>query len=170
MNRQKALPDGSIVEVLRTKGYKATPQRIAICRFAASSREHPTAGRIYMEVRKQHPTVSLATVYKTIDLLKEHHIIQELAIVDGDKRFDSNTKTHLNLTCVRCGEIRDSDNPVIKDSVEKAAEEARFNITGQNLTLYGVCHQCAAKQRRVMKLRSHASSHLERSFHQHYRE
>ena len=152
MRKPEALPDSSIVEVLRTKGYKATPQRIAICRFAASSREHPTAGRIYDEVRKQHPTVSLATVYKTIDLLKWHHIIQELAIVDGDKRFDSNTKTHLNLICVKCGEIRDSDNPVIKDSVEKAAEEESFNITGQNLTLYGVCHQCAAKHGPVMKL------------------
>ena len=153
MRKPEALPDGSIVGVLRTKGYKATPQRIAICRFAASSREHPTAGRIYNEVRKQYPTVSLATVYKTIDILKEHHIIQELAIVDGDKRFDSNTKTHLNLICIKCGEIRDSDNPVIKDSVEKAAEEQRFNITSQNLTLYGVCHQCTAKHRPVMKSR-----------------
>ena len=152
MRKPETLPDDFIVGVLRTKGCKATPQRIAICRFAASSTEHPTAGRIYNEVRKQHPTVSLATVYKTIDILKKHHIIQELAIVDGDKRFDSNTKTHLNLICVRCGEIRDSDNPVIKDSVEKAAEEERFNITGENLTLYGVCHQCAAKHRRVMKL------------------
>jgi Fur family peroxide stress response transcriptional regulator len=152
MKNPEALSDGSIVGILRTKGYKATPQRIAICQFAASSREHPTAGRIYNEVRKQHPTVSLATVYKTIDILKEHHIIQELAIVDGDKRFDSNTKTHLNLICVKCGEIRDSDNPVIKHSVEEAAEEERFNITGQNLTLYGVCHQCASKHRRVVEL------------------
>jgi len=152
MKKPEALPDGSIVGVLRTNGYKATPQRIAICRFAASSPEHPTAARIYNEVRKQHPTVSLATVYKTINLLKEHHIIQELAIVDGDKRFDPNTQTHLNLICVKCGEIRDSDNPVIKDSVEKAAEDEGFSVTGQNLTLYGVCHQCAAKYRRVMKL------------------
>lgn len=149
MKKPEALADGSIVGVLRTKGYKATPQRIAICRFAASSREHPTAARIYNEVRKQHPTVSLATVYKTIDLLKDHRIIQELAIVDGDKRFDSNTQTHLNLICVKCGEIRDSDNHGIKDSVEKAAEEERFNITGQNLTLYGVCHQCTARHRRL---------------------
>jgi Fur family peroxide stress response transcriptional regulator len=160
MRKPEALSDGSIVGVLRTKGYKATPQRIAICRFAASSREHPTAGRIYNEVRKQHPTVSLATVYKTLDILNEHHIIQELAMVDGDKRFDSNTKTHLNLICVRCGEIRDSDNPVIKDFVEKAAEEERFNVTGENLTLYGVCHQCAAKHRGVMKLAKSSQQQL----------
>jgi Fur family peroxide stress response transcriptional regulator len=152
MRKPESLPDASIVGVLRAKGYKATPQRIAICRFTANSRDHPTAGGIYNEVRRQHPTVSLATVYKTIDLLKEHHIIQELPIVDGDKRFDSNTNTHLNLICVKCGEIRDSNNRLIKDSVEKAAEEERFNITGQNLTLYGVCHQCAAKHRRVTKL------------------
>lgn len=141
------LPDRSIVEALRTRGYKATPQRIAICRFAANSREHPTAGRIYNEVRRQHPTVSLATVYKTIDILKKQRIVQELAIVDGDTRFDSNTKAHLNLVCVKCGTLRDSDNQVIQDVVEKAAAEAKFNVTSQSLALYGICHQCSMKKR-----------------------
>jgi Fur family peroxide stress response transcriptional regulator len=147
MDRPGVLSDRLIVEALRTKGYKATPQRIAICRFATSSREHPTAGRIYKEVRKQHPTVSLATVYKTIDILKKQRIVQELAIVDGDTRFDSNTKAHLNLVCVKCGGVRDSDNPVIQDLVEKAAASAKFNVTGQSLALYGVCHQCRMKKR-----------------------
>jgi Fur family peroxide stress response transcriptional regulator len=147
MRMREALRDRSIVEALRTKGYRATPQRIAICRFASSSREHPTAGRICNEVRKQYPTVSLATVYKTIDILKKQHIIQELAVVDGETRFDSNTEAHFNLVCVKCGGVRDSDNPVIKDFIEEAAATAKFNFTGQSLVLYGICHQCSMKKR-----------------------
>jgi Fur family peroxide stress response transcriptional regulator len=150
MHRPAVASDRLIVETLRREGYKATPQRIAICRFATSSREHPTAGRIYREVRKQHPTVSLATVYKTIDVMKKVHFVQELVIVDGDPRFDSNTKAHLNLVCVKCGGLSDSDNPVIQDVVENAAAAAKFNVTGQSLALYGICHQCTMKKRVVV--------------------
>jgi Fur family peroxide stress response transcriptional regulator len=147
MNRLGSSSDRLIVEALRRKGYRATPQRIAICRFATSSREHPTAGRIYKEVRKQYPTVSLATVYKTVDVLKELHMVQELAVTDGDSRFDSNTEAHVNLVCVECGSVRDSDNQIIQDVVEKAARAARFNVTGQSLALYGVCHRCDVKKK-----------------------
>jgi len=63
--------DASIIKALRGKGYKATPQRIAISRFALRDHHHPTVQRIYSEVKKVHHTVSLATVYKTIQLLKE---------------------------------------------------------------------------------------------------
>jgi len=136
-----------IATALRTKGYKATPQRIAICRFATNSREHPTAGRIYKEVRKRYPTVSLATVYKTIDILKKQHLVQELALPHGETRFDSNTKAHLNLVCVKCGGVFDYDSTAIKDAVEEAAEAARFNVTDHSLALYGRCHQCDTKKR-----------------------
>ena len=71
--------DTSIISALRRRGFRATSQRIAICRFALGSREHPTAQRIFTEVRKVHPTVSLATVYKTLQVLKELHLVQELA-------------------------------------------------------------------------------------------
>jgi Fur family peroxide stress response transcriptional regulator len=70
--------DAAAIEALRRKGYRATPQRIAICRFALHSRDHPTARRIYNEVKRVHPTVSLATVYKAIQVLKELDLIQEL--------------------------------------------------------------------------------------------
>ena len=146
MRIPEALPDRSIIEALRKKGYKATPQRIAICRFVTSSREHPTAGRIYKEVRKQHPTVSLATVYKTIDILKKQHIVQELAIVDGDTRFDSNMEAHVNLVCVRCGSVRDLDSQIVQDMVGKVARAARFDVTGQSFALYGVCRECDVRK------------------------
>lgn len=60
--------DSSIIKALRGKGYKATPQRIAIGQFVLHNHAHPTAQRIYSEVRKVYPTVSLATIYKTVNL------------------------------------------------------------------------------------------------------
>ena len=70
-------PDASAIEALRSRGYKATPQRIAICRIALNSRAHPSAQQVHAEVKKIHPTVSLATVYKTLEVLRDLDLVQE---------------------------------------------------------------------------------------------
>jgi Fur family peroxide stress response transcriptional regulator len=67
--------DSAIINALRKRGYKATSQRIAICRLVLSNREHPTAQRIYREMKRLHPTVSVATVYKTLRVLRELRLV-----------------------------------------------------------------------------------------------
>ena len=144
MNRiQKS--DASIIDILRKNGYKATPQRIAICRFALQSRDHPTAKRIYDEVKKVHPTVSLATVYKTLQILAQHNLIQELDLPESQARFDSYVEPHVNLVCVRCGNIQDFDDDAAQELVERVAAKAEFTRTGQRLDVYGMCKTCRNK-------------------------
>jgi Fur family peroxide stress response transcriptional regulator len=137
-----ASSDGPIIEALRKRGYKATSQRIAICRFALRSRDHPTARRIYGEVKEVHPTVSLATVYKTLRVLKELRLVQELALAQSETRFDSYMKPHLNLVCLQCGNIRDLDDRRIREMVARVAATARFTVTEQRLDMYGICERC----------------------------
>ncbi|MFH0847888.1 MAG: Fur family transcriptional regulator [archaeon] len=146
MDRSEASQDRHIVEALRRKGYRATPQRIAICRLAISSRDHPTAQRIYKDVKAQYPTVSLATVYKTIGVLKELHMVQELTVIGGDTKFDPNMKAHVNLICLRCGNVRDLENQAVQDMIVKAARAVRFDVTGQSSALYGICDECETKK------------------------
>ena len=134
--------DALIIETLRKNGYKATPQRIIVCRFALHCRDHPTAQRIYNEVRKMHPTVSLATVYKTLQILTEHGLIQELDLPQSQARFDSYVGPHLNLTCVRCGNIQDFDDDAAQELVERVTIKAQFTRTGQRLDIYGICKTC----------------------------
>jgi len=134
--------DASIIETLRKKGYKATPQRIAICRFALQSRDHPTARRIYDEVKKVYPTVSLATVYKTLQILTEHGLVQELDFPERQARFDSYVEPHINLVCLRCGKIQDLDDPAAREMVAKITASTEFTRTGQRLDIYGICKIC----------------------------
>ena len=141
--------DASIIEALRNKGYKATPQRIAICRFALKSKDHPTAQRIYEEVKKIHPTVSLATVYKTLQVLKELGLIQELSLPQGQTRFDCNMRPHVNLVCLRCGNITDLDDSAAHDIVKKVATLTKFVVAGQRLDMYGICQNCSTKQKSI---------------------
>lgn len=137
--------DSSIIGALRKKGYKATSQRIAICRFALLNRDHPSAQRIYNEVRPVHPTVSLATVYKTLHVLKELRLVQELAFAEGETRFDSHMEPHANLVCRKCGIISDVDDPVTREMVTRVAARARFTLIGQRLDIYGICEKCSRR-------------------------
>ncbi len=134
--------DAVIIDTLRKNGYKATTQRIAICRFALHSRDHPTAQRIYGEVRKVHPTVSLATVYKTLQILTEHGLIQELDLPQSQARFDSYVEPHINLVCMHCGNIQDFDDKTAQEMIERVTKKAQFARTGQRLDIYGMCKTC----------------------------
>ena len=136
----------SIIQVLRNKGYKATPQRIAICQFALSSREHPSVPRIYQEVRKIHPTVSLATVYKTLQILRETGSVQELNFPQEQARYDPYLEPHINLVCSRCGKIQDLDDPIAQELIKRVFTVTKFKPTSQRLDVYGVCENCSTKK------------------------
>jgi Fe2+ or Zn2+ uptake regulation protein len=85
-------------------------------------------------------------VYKTIDVLKELRMVQELAIVDGDTRFDSDMEAHVNLVCVRCGSVHDFDGIIVKEMLAKVAGKAKFDVRAQSLAVYGLCQNCTAKK------------------------
>ena len=136
--------DASAIEALRSKGYKATPQRIAICRIALNSREHLSAQQIYDQVKKIHSTVSLATVYKTLEVLRDLDLVQELNFPKGQARFDSYMNPHINLICVKCGKITDIDDVTAEEIGKKVAAVTKFKPNGQRIDVYGMCQQCSA--------------------------
>ena len=135
--------DASAIEALRSKGYKETPQRIAICRIALNSRAHPSAQEVYAEVKKIHPTVSLATVYKTLEVLKDLELVQEINFSKGQARFDSYMNPHINLICLKCGNITDLDDITVKEITRKVAAATKFKPTGQRVDVYGICQKCS---------------------------
>jgi len=149
MPESQSLSDASIIQALREKGYKATTQRIAICRLALSSREHPTAQGIYREIKTLHPTVSLATVYKTLQVLRELQLVQELAFPQGETRFDSNLIPHVNVVCLRCGSVRDINDRAVQDVVARVASRTRFAVTRQRFDMYGICEKCARNTKAI---------------------
>jgi Fur family peroxide stress response transcriptional regulator len=135
--------DASAIEALRKKGYRATPQRIAICRVALNGRDHPTAQQLYDQVKKIHPTVSLATVYKTLEVLKSLDLIQEINLPQGQARFDSYMKPHINLICLQCGNIVDLDETSAIEETRKVAAAAKFKPKGQRIDIFGICKRCS---------------------------
>ena len=128
---------------LREKGFKVTPQRIAICELILSSKDHPTAEQVYQKVKKEYPTISPATVYQTLHLLTNMGIIQEMGFNNGISRYEPNTSPHINIICQKCGVISDYEAVSIKEMWFKIVEELGIKPTGQRLEIFRYCDKCA---------------------------
>lgn len=134
----------SVIGSLRKEGFRITPQRVAIVDYMLGTGSHPSAEELHAEIRKRHPMVSLATVYKTLELLKKKGLVRELDFPTG-ARYDSNVDEHVNLVCVRCGRIDDVDEASLGDLESRVAKKAKYSILGGRFELYGYCSQCQGR-------------------------
>jgi len=128
--------------MLREMGCKVTPQRLAIYEVLKTCNMHPTAETIYDIISSDYPTMSLATVYKTLDLLKEAKIIQELNISGNTARYDVNPAPHPHIICTKCGKIENVDMKISKNLLNKARKSTDYNIVNIQLYFFGVCPYC----------------------------
>jgi Fur family peroxide stress response transcriptional regulator len=133
-----------IVTSLRDEGFRITPQRIAIVDYLLKTEDHPSADLIHKVVRKRYPMVSLSTIYKTLDLLKEKKLVNEIE-VEGETRFDAHTDEHVNLVCMKCGRIDDLDEESLREIQVKAAKKSKYLILKSNFELHGYCSSCKSK-------------------------
>jgi len=123
-------------------GLKLTPQRLAILGFLDGNTDHPSADEIYRSVSVQFPTMSFATVYNTLDALREKGHIIELTIDPAKKRFDPCTDMHHHLICTSCKRIQDIHIPFSLDLPEQEKDD--FTLTGNHIEFYGICPACSS--------------------------
>ena len=131
-----------IINFFREKGFKVTSQRLAICAFILSRKDHPTADQIYHELRTEYPTISLGTVYKTLLLLKELGLIQELGFKEGSVRYDPDMEVHVNMVCSKCGKISDYKSENVEKLWSTIISDLRIKPKGQRIDIYYECDDC----------------------------
>lgn len=137
-----------IISKFHERGLSATPQRLAICEYVLSSKEHPTVDQAYKAVKKRHPTISLATIYQTLHLLVDLGLLQELGFGDGTSRFDPYVAPHVNIVCVKCGKIEDHESKSVSDFLSKMNAELGCVPVGQRLEIYTCCDRCVKEEKR----------------------
>jgi Fur family peroxide stress response transcriptional regulator len=136
----------SMLKKLRERQFRITPQRIAILKILAASIEHPTVDRIYEQVKADFPTTSLATVYKTVTLLKELNEVLELGFPEGSNRYDGKRPyPHPHVMCLKCKKIVDPDLSGLKDMTHEIIKETGFKIMNHRLDFFGICPSCQKK-------------------------
>ncbi len=122
------------------KGIKRTPQRLAILRFLEGNRSHPSAEDIYRGVKKDFPTMSFATVYNTLEALKEHGYLLQLSVDPKRKRYDPDTSVHHHLICSKCERIVDIHrdfNISLPNVLAKG-----YKLLNSHIEFHGICPEC----------------------------
>ena len=136
-----------ILQKLRENGHKITPQRLAIVKILAKSEGHPSVENIHARIKKDFPTMSLATVYRNILLIKSLGEVLELGFPDGSNRYDGNRPyPHPHVICIKCKKIVDPDLDSLDEIKREVAIETDFKILSHRLDFFGICSDCRAKK------------------------
>lgn len=121
---------------------KRSKQREKVLGVVKSTKSHPTADWVFHEVRKDLPNVSLATVYRNLNLLVESGEISEV-LCDGQLRFDANKDEHFHFICRSCKGIYDIDETRVSSPDFKLPRG--YLVQNVRMDFYGVCPACQAK-------------------------
>ena len=118
----------NIAELLRSNGYKVTPQRLAVY----DAIDHNMT---------QYPSMSLATVYKTMEIFAKIGVVKILQCGEDAHRYDYNTSQHAHIRCVKCNRVLDVD--IDEGQLARQAEaQTGFSVSGVSLSFLGVCKDC----------------------------
>ncbi len=134
---------------LKEHGIKNTPQRQVILAYLMTSHEHPSIEMIYEHVRKSGFSVSLATVYNTLQLLRDNKLIIEVSPDNrGHMRYDYLDKPHYHVICVSCNKIVDVFDDRFKQTESEAAAQTGYQVFNSQYEVYGLCPRCQEKRER----------------------
>ncbi len=136
-----------MISKLKEEGCRLTPQRLAVLKILATSDEHLDAEEIYERVKADFPFTSLATIYKTVTLLKKVGEVMELGFVDDSNRYDgARPYPHPHLICLKCKKILDPDIPILTELPLELSQKTGYQILNHRLDFFGICPQCQKKE------------------------
>ncbi|NTV37892.1 MAG: transcriptional repressor [Anaerolineales bacterium] len=131
-----------LIAALKERDFRLTPQRVELVRLIASSEGHPSAAQLYARVKRQFPTMSHATVYKTLALLKDMGQVLEIDLRD-DSHYDGNRpQPHPHLICIHCNQIIDGEADFDPSAIRKLELASGYKILRSQVSFYGLCPDC----------------------------
>ena len=140
-------PLDEVLRRARAGGLRVTPQRLAVYRVLAESRDHPDPDTLHRRLLAALPTISLATVYKTLDALVGMGLARQVPVAGSAKRYDANLQRHHHAICERCRNVADVHDARL-DRVEAPAGIDGFAVHTVTVQMLGTCAACARKGRR----------------------
>lgn len=126
------------------KQYRFTKQKRIVYGEVMSRCDHPTANDVFSSIHEKHPSISLSTVYRNLDVLAKEGLIKRIR-VSGCDHFDLTLKDHNHILCKHCHKLVDLDGEFNHELEENMAKQTGFTIDFHNLVLEGICPSCQDK-------------------------
>jgi Fur family ferric uptake transcriptional regulator len=136
-------------KLLKSNNLKYTMQRELILKIIYDNDGHFTPADIYNLIKKNHPTIKLgiATVYRTLTLLEDAHIVSSISFGTQGKKYEFGLKEHHDhLVCLTCGGIEEFFDETIESQQEKIVKKFNFKMTNHTMKILGTCSTCQSKE------------------------
>ena len=146
MRERTLLTPSEVTDILRRNKKKVTPQRLAVYAALADTTEHPTAETLYKELRADYPTMSLATVYKSLDAFCEIGIVRELNVGEEAFRYDADISPHPHIRCMSCDRVADVPITALPALDKNVASVTGYRIVSQQMYFFVYCPECQKKK------------------------
>lgn len=137
--------DKDIREKFRRSGYTLTSQRRAVLEALSEARGHPSAEDVYLVVKKKNPRVALGTVYQALSVLEEIGVIDSKHWSESPTRYDLNLAPHLDVRCVRCGEVAEVPGVEMGDIEQQIQSNTPYEVTRTAMLIEGLCPHCSGR-------------------------
>jgi len=132
----------TVIETLKVKGLRVTPQRCAVYANLLGRTDHPTVEQLLRDLNESFPISSQATVYSSLQALQNAGLVREVLLEEGVSRYDANTTPHHHFRCRACGSIEDIGwaalSPLSLDGLRPG-----LRAEGYEVTVHGVCDRCS---------------------------
>jgi Fur family peroxide stress response transcriptional regulator len=133
---------GSFRQRCAVLGLALTPQRLAIYQVLAGDDSHPGAEDIFRRIKPTLPSLSLGTVYRTLELFEEHGLVSRVNAFGDQSRFDANLEAHHHLICIHCRKIFDHRDPQLEKLLAPRHDPDGFHILTHQIQFFGECQAC----------------------------
>lgn len=134
---------------LKRRKLRITSQREAVLSvFIDNKGEHLTADEVYEKLSHKNSHISKATIYRSVELLKEMGFLSKISFGDGLERYevrDAHTHQHHHLICNECGKVYEIEEDLLDDLEKFIEKRTGFKIMDHQLNFYGICPQCQAR-------------------------
>lgn len=136
----------TLLQNLRQRGFRITPQREMIIEALAHSGGHITAEKIHEQVQARCRSVNIATIYRTLDMLVEIGLASRIQLADGQQVFTTRQHgPHIHLVCRVCGGVQEMDCTELLPLVEAVKYKYAFEVDWRHVSIIGICSSCQPK-------------------------
>lgn len=127
---------------LRARGYRMTPQRLAILHVLHHEGRHLSPGEIYTQARRELPGLAEPTVYRTLEFLAENDLVRPTLNRNGHLAYEIARHEHHHLICRQCSAEMEVDHAALKPMYARLETESGYRLTDSHLTFFGICPEC----------------------------